>query len=383
MTHNRLTRLITKSTAALALVSAASAGTESTAVSGKAPQQVVETKESSAYDKIWSLFSLYKNDNNPFIEELAITGRYHGQYHYEDGDTASEDDWDNRRFRLGLEATLLEKQLKLKGEIFSDFNPGGEFYEGFTELYAAWKFSDALTVTVGKQKPRFSNDWSTSSRVLKTFERSALINQFKPDYAPGVSFSGKSGKLSYFLGGFSNQVDGEFGQFDGGYSIIANVSYDVADIIGTDKATARIDYIHTERDALDTIFTAFDNGVAASLDLKQGNFGLTTEVIAGFGDSNNVGWTLTPSYNLTKNLQVVGRYSLGFSDEDTGLAPQRRYEGAVGAGKGDVYNAFYGGLTYFFYEDKLKLMTGVEYSTMSGGKGQDTFTFLAGIRAYW
>lgn len=381
MTHNRLSRLITQSTAALTLIGAANAGTVSNQVAGKAPQQTVEAKEESPFDKIWSLFSLYKNESNPFIEELAITGRYHGQYHYEDNDSTSNDDWDNRRFRLGLEATMLDKKLKLKGEIFSDLNAGGDFYEGFTELYAAWKFSDALTLTVGKQKPRFSNEWSTSSRLIKTFERSTFINQFKPDYAPGISLSGKSGKLSYFVGGFSDQVDGEFGQFDGGFSIVANVAYDVADIIGTEKATARIDYIHSERDDLDTIFTAFDNGVAASLELKDGAFGLSTEVLAGFGASNNFGWTLTPSYNLTKNLQIVGRYSLGFSDDDSGISPQKRYEGAIGAGKGDVYNAFYGGLTYFFYEDKLKLMTGVEYSTMSGGN--DTLTFLAGIRAYW
>ena len=78
MIHTRLTRLITKSAAALTLVSAAQAGTASNAAIGKAPQQVAETKESSAFDKLWSMFTLYKNDSNPVIEEIAFSGRYQG-----------------------------------------------------------------------------------------------------------------------------------------------------------------------------------------------------------------------------------------------------------------------------------------------------------------
>ncbi len=385
MIQTSMLRLLAQTTTVLTLAGAVHAGSSTTMASsgGKGPQAQVQPKEESVFDSIWGLASLYKNDSNSFLEELALTGRYHGQYHYEDEGGKTDDDWDNRRFRLGLEATMFDKHLKLKAEMFSDLNPGGEFYEGFTDLHAAWKFSDELTVTVGKQKPKFGYDWSTSSRLIKTFERGALINQFKPDYAPGVSLSGKSGKLSYYGGVFSDQVDGEFGQFDGGFSIVASIGYDVADVFGTDKAQVRLDYIHSERDTLDTIFTTFDNGVSASLEIKQGDLGLVSEVLAGFGDQNNVALILTPTYDITKKLQLVGRYQLGLSDSDTGLAPQKRYEKDVGAGNGDVYNAFYLGFNYFIYGDKLKLMAGAEYSTMSGDKGNDTLSLLAGIRAYW
>jgi hypothetical protein len=49
--------------------------------------------------------------------------------------------------------------------------------------------------------------------------------------------------------------------------------------------------------------------------------------------------------------------------------------------RSDLYNAVYAGLQYFICEDKLKLMTGVEWSDLDGGG--DSWTYFAGIRAYW
>ncbi|MBP7950251.1 MAG: hypothetical protein KA004_11390 [Verrucomicrobiales bacterium] len=387
MRQSSLVQIVSRSAAALALAGSAAAGTLLTALpagkatSGRSPSEMAASNEKSAFDQLWGLATLYQNDRSPILEELAVTGRYQGQFWAVDGPDGNDSDWENRRFRLGLQAAMFDKRLTLKSEIVSGFHPGGEFYEGFIELYAAWKASEAFTLTIGKQKPKFSHEWSQSSRFILTFERNSLINSFQPDYAPGVTASGRVGVFSYYAGVFSNVVAKEFGGFNGGWSWLAGIGIDVKDAIGTEKADLRLDCIHSEIDEQDTIFTRYDNGLALSLHLKQGAWTLTPELLAGFGDASNWALVLTPTYDFTKKLQAVVRYQLGLSDGDA-FPTQRRYEREAGLGNGDVYNAIYAGLNYYIYGHKLKLMTGVEWSNLSGGGG-DSWTCFAGVRASW
>jgi hypothetical protein len=269
-----------------------------------------------------------------------------------------------------------------------------------TDAYVAWHASEAFNVTVGKQKPKFGWEWALSSRLIPTFERGALINQFRPDYASSAAIDGKIDKWSYFAGVFSNDTmsDGDdsagFGDFDGGWSGIASVGYDFSESFGLKKAQWRLDYLHSEHDENDEIFTAFENGVSTSLELKDGSWGLVTEVLFGDGVATNWGLVLIPTYDITRKLQLAGRYQLGVSDEDAGLSAQRRYEREVGGAGGDMYNAVYLGLNYFLFDGKdvekkpdqkhrAKLMGGVEYANMDGPKGYDGWTALAGVRIYW
>lgn len=387
MIHPRTTRFLTVSASALALASAGMAAVTSTASSGKAPsgkgpKEMAAPKEESIYDKIWGLTTLYKNDANPFIEELNLTGRFQGQYYAVDGDKESDSDWDWRRFRLGLKAKFLDKRLSFNGEMFSEFNEGGEFYEGLKNFHLTYEFSEAFALTVGKQQPDFSYDYSMSDTKLMYFERNNIIGQFKNEYGTGVSVAGKVDKLSYYVAGVSNSSDKEFGDFDGGFSVTATLGYDLKDVLHADKAQLRLEYMHSEHEEGDTLFTNFDNGLATSLEYKTGEFGLISEVIAGFGDkANNAALILTPSYDITKKFQVVVRYELGLSDEDNGYTTKSRYENKVDAGKGDVYNAGYLGLNYYLYGHKAKLMTGVEYANMRGG--DSTWTWISGYRLFW
>jgi hypothetical protein len=387
MTQNRLFRALSGSAAALTLLSAGQAAVTSTTgsgkePSGKSPKEMAAPKEESAWDKIWGLFSLYKNDANPFIEELAITGRFQGQYYAVDGDNASDDDWDWRRFRLGLKTTMLNKHLLFNGEMYSEFNPGGDFYSGLKNFNLTYKASEAFALTVGKLEPHFGYDYSISDTKHIYFERNSMINQFKNEYSAGFSIDGKIDKWSYYVSAVSNSQDKEFGDLDGGWSATATIGYDLKEALGADVANLRLEYLHSEHDKIDNRSTTFDDGIAASLEYKQGPFGLISEIIAGFGDAaNNASLILTPSYDITKKLQVVGRYQLGVSDEDKGFAAQSRYEKKVGAPNGDLYNAGYLGLNYYLYGHKAKIMTGVEYANMSGG--DSTWTFITGYRLTW
>lgn len=404
MTRSNPHSLITPALAAAALSTALTvsghAGTASAPAATAGKNVVTEAAGSATWmDRIWDLGTLYKSDDG-FLNELSLTGRYHGQFWNADADDGDDNGWDNRRFRLGSRAYFLDRKLELKGEMFSDLNSGGDFYEGLTDAYIAWHASKAFNVTVGKQKPKFGWEWSMSSRLIPTFERSALINQFRPDYAAGAAIDGTVNRWSYFAGVFSNDTVGdgddttEFGEFDGGWSTIASVGYDFSESLGLKKAQWRLDYIHSEHDEADEVLTAFENGVSTSLELKNGDWGLLSEVLLGDGDATNWGLVLIPTYDLTDRLQLVGRYQLGLSDEDAGLSVQRRYERVVGGAGGDMYNAVYLGLQYFLFDGKdvaakpdqkhrLKLMGGVEYANMDGPKGYDGWTALAGVRVYW
>lgn len=380
--------LVAASVALLAI--SAPAGTS---ISSKAPT-LAPPAEESAFDKIWSLATIYQSKTNPYIQKIAISGRYQGQYALLDSDQGDFDDWENRRFRIGLNGQIFQ-DFEFKAEMLGDLNPGGDFYTGLTEVFLSWKPDDTFNLTIGKQKPRFSLDWSTSSREILTFERNILINNFGIDYETGISISGKSGNFAYFAGAFNNDVGdpggkSEFGELGGGFSYVASASYDLKDALGIEKAILRGDFIHTEHDAEDELLGKFDNGIAASLALKQDRLGLTAETIYGQGDKGDIwGFYLTPAFDITKKFQLVARYTYAQSGDDA-LRLQSRYErkasGISDSGNGETYQAGYLGANYYLYGHKLKLMTGVEFSHMDGGGNGGDFdgvTGLAGIRISW
>ncbi len=367
----------------VALPAAVQAGTVSAPAAPAAP--AAAAAPSSPFDALWNLAKLYKNDANPWLEELAFTGRYQGQYYHADGEEFSDDDWENRRFRLGLKAKLWDKKLEFNGEMFSNLVSGEDFYAGLKNFNLTWKSSDALALTVGKLEPHFGYDYNRSDTQMVTFERTAMVNEFGNDYMAGATVSGKSGNWRYYGGVYSNEADQEFGSFAGAYSLMASVGYDLKEATGLDRASVQLDYLHSEHDVEDTNLTQFDNGLAATFEMKQGRCGLVTEVVAGFGETADAGIMIMPTYDISKKLQLVTRYQFDFSDDANGLKSQSRYERRAGTGSGDCYNALYAGLNYYIYDYKLKVMGGVEYSNMDGGKAgsQDTVTALAGLRVSW
>ena len=87
-------------------------------------------------------------------------------------------------------------------------------------------------------------------------------------------------------------------------------------------------------------------------------------------------------------MEAVLRYQYAVSDGENGLQLQSRYEQkVVPGGLGDAYQAIYAGINYLVYGDRLKLMTGAEYSVMKDSTlGQDSFdgwTYLAGVRLFF
>lgn len=372
------------------------AGTIVSAPSGKTAVTAETTTEESIFDKLWSIPKLYKDDTNPFIEEVDFTGRYQGDYFDVESRKGDTSFYETRRFRLGLEAAFAERHIILKADLDTNlrqYNTKSVFYNRMTNLYIKFHINDAFNIVVGKQEPHFGYDRMVSDTLQDFFERSFFDDQFMPgpDYTSGVTVNGKIGHLGYQASVYSDAVDKEFGQFNGGQSELAEISYDFSKAFNCNRALWAIDYLHIDGiNAHTNIFQSFENGVATYLDLKKDRLGFVTQFaygngVAAKGDVYEV--MLMPTFDITKKLQVVARYQLGLADQDNGITTLNRQEKTVGKFTGDTYNAAYLGVNYFIYGEKLKLMAGVQYENLSGGTGPTAsnsgWTFLTGLRVFW
>lgn len=362
--------------------------------SGKDVLETGATKqvEPSIYDKIWSLATIYKNDSNPFIEEFKLRGRYQGQYHWVESDQGDEHDWEDRRSRFGFDAKLFNKKIevRLDAQSTDGFDP---FYGGLVDAFVKWKPSEDFSLTLGRQKPQIGYyDFLQSTNTQPTFERSQIFNQLRVDRVTGAVAEGKIGKFTYQAGIYSNDIDLEFGQFNGGIAFGAGIGYDLKHELNTEKADLRFDWLHSEIEAGTNILNRYADLFSGTFWVKEGRYGLVTEAFYGTGEAPDAfGFFIQPTYDLIlKKLQLVGRYSFSTGDGADSVQAQSRYERRApeltGGGRGDQYQAAYVGLQYFIYGDKLKVLAGAEYANVDGGGNggdYDGWTYLTGIRFYF
>lgn len=349
--------------------------------------QPAQAQDSSAFDPVWSAATLHKDDDAAVLNELRLTGRLHLDNYVVESDSGDASDFVVRRTRLGAKARLFGK---LDAAIEADLDlEGGPFYSRLTDAYLAWKFSDAARLTVGKHSAKFTLDGATSSNELLTIDRSNVANNFwfTEEYAPGVSFSGKSGKWSYNTGVFSGGRDnGEFGDFEGGTFWLGSVGRDISDALGVEKAVLRADYVYNEPDADSDLTRPYEHVGALVLQLDAGNWGFSGDLVraGGFpGQSDGFGLTALPWVDLTDRLQLAGRYTFVKSDDANGVR-LARYDNVVESGRGDRYHELYGGLNYYIYGHKLKAQTGVTYANMrdraGDGGAYDGWTWTTALR---
>jgi phosphate-selective porin OprO/OprP len=340
--------------------------------------------EETLAKKLENLGLLYKDETNPLMQEFWLLGRYHGQYHDADGSNGEDAAWEDRRARFGFQTRLFERlTLHAQSISGSDFEPN---YNGFTELWARWQFTEALNLTIGQQKHRFTHDRNVSSRYLNYLERSQFVNMMGLDYTPAVTLSGRSGNLEYYTGVFSNATGTDmwesFTELDSGWSYIGAATYNLGNFLSADSAYFYGSYLYSDANENATNLTRFDHAVSGALILTEGSGSLVTELTTGFGgeDGDGVGLNIQPGYYLTDDLQLVARYQIAASSKDDGLSSQRRYERPAGLPSGDLYQAGYIGLNYYIASHRIKLITGLEYARMND---EDVLTASAGFRFYF
>lgn len=355
--------------------------------------------EAVPFDDLWSFATLYKDADNPILQEFKLRGRYQGQYWDVDADQGDGSDWEDRRSRFGFDAKLFDKQLEARVDFQSNdgFN---DIYDGLVDAYLRWKPVEGLSITAGKTKPLVAPyDWLESTNSQPTFERSQIFNQLGVNRATGLTVEYTTGPWYGQAGLYSNDTpsntggsgafgDGEFGDFNEGVSLSLGGGYDFAKVLGTDKALLRVDWIHSEREDGDLVLGKYDDILSTSFVVRKDAAAVVVEgyyAAGGDGDDSDVfGFFVQPTYDiLPGQLQLVGRYSYAHSDGPLGVVGQGRYERVVAAngGRGDSYHALYGGIQYFIHGDKLKLLAGAEWARLDGGtEAYDGVTLLSGVR---
>jgi phosphate-selective porin OprO/OprP len=356
------------------------------AASQKSPPDKEESK--SFAEQLWSLPVLYKNKDNPFLQELALVGRYQGQWHSTSSHTGGDAGWENRRARLGLEAKFLGA-FEFEGEFnlaWGKDNEGRLFREVDT---AAFKYvpNEDFYAIAGKQKVKITQEFATSNNRILTVERSLLVNQVIPDKVGGLVVGNKFGDFLIEGGVYSGDLTEEWllPRFGAGYGFSVRVIYHPSD-----KSEIRLDYFHQDGERENIAFETYGNIVSLNSTNKWGRWGLIGDImLAGgvHGTPDVYGVMVMPHFDITGKLRAVFRYQYASSDAPDGLDLQSRYErvsiGPGRSGSGRDYHALYAGLNYYIYGDRLKLMSGLEYASMGGDANFDAWTLFGGCRLYF
>ncbi|MCP4848757.1 MAG: hypothetical protein GY899_12505 [Verrucomicrobiaceae bacterium] len=98
------------------------------------------------------------------------------------------------------------------------------------------------------------------------------------------------------------------------------------------------------------------------------------------------GRVVIPSLKINEKFELVSRYQFTTSNGGGGLRLQKRYERLATSindspDRGDSYHAGYFGLNHFLDGNDLKLMVGIEVSSMGQGKDEyNAWTIMTGVR---
>ena len=365
---------------------------------------------------------LYQSKGNPIIQRLSLYGEFSAQWAEGVSNqgafgsrnlkatpaTASLpatpstlwDGIDARRWRLGVRAQLF-RDFKFTGII--DINPNLDpFYRDIYELYFSYAPNDAFNLSTGKRKAHFfTQEYNTPSRELIVFEQSLLTAALIPRELTGVWVNGKIGNWNYAVAAYPGDYQTEFSHFNAGLVTQASLGYDFARKLHVDKALVRLDWQNSTSSRNSYGPQNFGNAFSLNTAFQQGRFYGYTDFLGGIGRGKQgdvCGVVLTPTYFLIPDkLQLILRYQYAHGDSN-GLKLQGRYEtlapdlttsNTAKGGKtttttsntGSEYQAAYVGLNYYIHRHNLKLMTGVEYSDLSGGtKTFSGWTCFAGFR---
>jgi phosphate-selective porin OprO/OprP len=354
-------------------------------------QNTVEAKKpASIFDQMWGLPVLY-DAKSGFLTHFQLYGilQIQDDQGWSDrGNFGSRNrekdnrwgDFEVRRMRLGFKSKWLDGKGRLDGliDINPDFNP---FYGRINILFYEHAFSDTLTLGVGKHQAYFALERTISSREFLTIERSLLSDMLWTSWYTGVWANGKAGKFQWKAALYAGDDEREFTTFHGGALIQAGLGYDLKEATGLDRASIFFDYQKATADTSvkgNTFEGApapylFESAMSLNSSWEKGPYGFYTDILHGHGrgsQGNVSGIILMPTFYATKKLQFVGRYQYAVGEND-GLRLSSRYDrlapNITDKGHGGEYHAFYLGANYYIYGHKLKLMTGLEFVTLSGG----------------
>ena len=385
--------------------------------------------------------TLYKNSENPFIQEFVIAGRFQWQAAYLSGQDTNGYDFSDthtevRRFRLGFSTKFLSYfSMKADVNMVQDATnfvtpwPGGRKlgwgYEDFDQAYIGFDAKkafgidsvDGLSVKYGRLKLEIGEEVWTSSKDLLTVERSAIANKVYGSALPtGVQMNLVKGDWDFTAALYSTDAltplggNTEFiGSWNDGLAYYASVGYQA-----TDNLSLRWDYIYNNADGDgfngdDSLFR-YNWATSVSAVYDRDEWGLITDLF--YGDNGDIkngvlganrqgdfwGVGVMPYYWIVEEkLQGVLRYQYQGSSESEGIRVNSRYTRAdhgpvvnrgINSGRGNEHHSIYGGVNYYLCGNNLKLQAGLEYewlNTPGAGTLGDVsaLTTWFGFRSYF
>jgi hypothetical protein len=372
------------------------------------------------------LGTLYSNAEDPFIQELKFLGRLHYQYGLVDGAVGGNEvnyETDElRRFRLGLSTKLLKYwDLYAEAEVSDDQRPrGGNLDIRFKHM---WQFKlhldvkkafdldsvDGFKLGIGSREINMSHEWNTSSKKIKTVERSAIANKiwaYNSEFAnpTGIWFIAERESVTWTLGAFSTTQHDWVAPFNDGELYYSNVHWNLQDGVDNEETDLRWTMFVQDVNSGDEVLAGgLDWATAVSIQRKRGPWEFHLEGILGNnGEQDNANregnfWAIVvmPSYWIVDDaLEAVFRYQYQGSNETEGIRLNSRYIRRAGArdgfpslanGRGDEHHSFYLGLNKLINSHHQKIMAGVEYDSLmqNGNELFGGWSAFAAYRTYW
>lgn len=306
------------------------------------------------------------------FKDFQIRGRIQTQFGYThaESDAGSEDysTLELRRVRLGVRGTLLQD---VRAQLEANLVPGDGL--SMRSAFLQWRKYDAAHIKVGYDTPAFGFERTRSSASIYTVERSHVTNTIISDDLTGISLEGKRNRFRYGAGIYTNDDNGNPGGESARYLYNGSVGLHLDDLL-PEEQTLRLRADLILNDDGDGAF-GYEEGYSVSAHYGRLPFELQAEFLHAehFDGDSTSGWYLLPSYFVTDNFQLVGRYEQMRSDDGAGIrSPSRYLRRAEGFDiRGDRYRALYAGANYYFSGDANKVMFGVELAELE--------TDLAGV----
>jgi len=360
---------------------------------------------------------LYKNKENPYIQEIGIEGRFQWQGAYIEGNNVTGGDVNEtfdeyRRFRLGTKIKFLDYfTAKYQVNLVEDGRPSSEDldwgYQSIDEAYLEFdlgkaigdNYFDSISLKYGMQKYVLGHEATESSKEILTPERSAISNKvYASARLTGLTGTVQKNDWTFGAGIYSStqhaDENQEFSGWQDGNVYWLHASRQVSDklVVSADFAYNDVDRMGGDDDSL-----GYDWAASLNADYEDGNFGIIGDLIFGDnGDQTNAdregnfyGVMVMPYYWITENkLQGVLQLQHMASSDPEGVRANSRYgnrlhtqEGGFNNGRGDSHQSVYAGLNYYLCGHNAKIMGGVEWQQMDTPAGDyDTLTYILAFR---
>ena len=353
---------------------------------------------------IFDYSTLYESDAG-FIREVSLTGRYHGQWisasQEYDGDRDGFHQFQSRRSRIGFEIGILENitfatEFNVTDSSGSNRNwqTGPVFNDIETMLIEIE--GDGWDLWIGKDKFKITREESTSSKRIKTIERSQIVNEVIPGKPWGFNFGFATGEVEHVIGLALTGSDEDDNRGSGlGLPTTEGSNAQFLYRLETpvnDVTTFYLDYLFTDMgyDSEVDIASSYNHVLAlGTTNALNDRLNLTTDLIFGLdrdgtGDipdgEDTWGLVIMPTYAITEKLEFVAKYA--YMDSGRTQRPQRYTV------REELENChtLYAGLNYYICGDKLKLMAGYEYMTADQYDSTDDITsdtWMLAVRTYF